>query len=117
LEWVQEKAVKMVSGLKSNSYQERCAELRLETLEKSRTDQDLVLTHKMLTAGRFRESGVLKQFRETGGTTTRMASDPKNLLTQFARTELRKGSFGIRVTESWNVLTSEQKHARDGKTL
>jgi hypothetical protein len=67
LERVQEKAVKMVSGLKSDSYQERCAELKLETLEKRRTYQDLVLTHKMLTDVRFRKNGVLKQFRETGG--------------------------------------------------
>ncbi len=56
----------MMSGLKSDSYQERCAELKLETLEKRRTNQDLVLTHKMLTDVRFRENGVLKQFRETG---------------------------------------------------
>jgi ribonuclease P/MRP protein subunit RPP40 len=36
LEKVQEKAVKMVAGLKGETYQEKCAELGLETLEKRR---------------------------------------------------------------------------------
>ncbi len=58
LERVHEKAVKIVSGLKPNSYRERCGELKLETSEKRRTDQDLVLTRKMPLEARFRENGV-----------------------------------------------------------
>jgi hypothetical protein len=71
----------------------------------------------MLSDARFHENGVLEEFGETGGTTTRMASDPKNLLTQFARTKLRKSSFGIREAESWNTPTAKQKHAQDGKVF
>jgi hypothetical protein len=33
---VKEKAVKMVSGLKSNSYLEKCGQLRFETLEEKK---------------------------------------------------------------------------------
>ncbi len=36
LEKVQEKAVKMVTGLEGENYQEKCAEISLETLEKRR---------------------------------------------------------------------------------
>jgi hypothetical protein len=79
LEGVQEKAFKMASGLKSNLYQEKGGELRLETLGKRRTDQDMAMTHKMLSDARSCENGVLKQFLETGRTTTTMASDSQNL--------------------------------------
>jgi hypothetical protein len=58
LERVQEKAVKMVSGLKSNLSQEKCEELRLVTIEKRRLDQDLALTHKMLSNARFHGNGI-----------------------------------------------------------
>jgi hypothetical protein len=46
LEKVQEKAVKMVAGLKGANYLEKCTELGLETLEKRREDQDLALVYK-----------------------------------------------------------------------
>ncbi len=48
LEKVQEKAVKMVAGLKGTTYLEKCAELGLETLEKRRADQDLALVYKFV---------------------------------------------------------------------
>jgi hypothetical protein len=52
------KAVKMVSGLKSNLSQEKCEELRLVTIEKRRMDQDLALIHKMLSNARFHGNGI-----------------------------------------------------------
>ncbi len=48
LEKVQEKAVKMVAGLRAKGYRETCIELGLETLEESRQNQDLALAHKMM---------------------------------------------------------------------
>jgi hypothetical protein len=35
----------------------------------------------------------------------------------YARTELRKASFAIRVTEPWNTLPTEQKNATDSKAF
>jgi ribonuclease P/MRP protein subunit RPP40 len=49
LEKVQEKAVKMVTGLKGTGYLEKFAELGLDTLEKRRQDQDMALVHKFVT--------------------------------------------------------------------
>ncbi len=48
LEKVQEKALKMVSGIKAKSYEERCEELGLDTLEKWRRIQDMVETFRIL---------------------------------------------------------------------
>ena len=47
LEKVQEKAVRMVAGLKGKEYAERCLELGLETLEQRRQKQDMALVYKM----------------------------------------------------------------------
>jgi ribonuclease P/MRP protein subunit RPP40 len=49
LEKVQEKAVKMVSGLKGTTYQEKCKELGIKTLLERREAQDMSLVHKFLT--------------------------------------------------------------------
>jgi hypothetical protein len=109
LERVHEKAVKMVSGLKSGTCLERCEELKLDTLEKRREDQDLALAHKMIMKERFQNNMVLWTVGENTRAATRMASEPKNLITQSATTELRKASFAIRVTEPWNTLPTELK--------
>jgi hypothetical protein len=42
-----------------------------------------------------------------------MAVEPKNLVTQYARTEQQKALFAIRVVEPWNTLTEEQKNGRN----
>ena len=46
IEKVQEKAVRMVSGLKGTTYEEKCTELGLETLKTRRERQDMALAHK-----------------------------------------------------------------------
>jgi ribonuclease P/MRP protein subunit RPP40 len=56
LEKVQEKAVKMVSGLKATEYPLRWAELNLETQEKRREDQDMSLVHKLASESIFSDT-------------------------------------------------------------
>jgi hypothetical protein len=41
----------MVAGLRGSDYEERCAELGLETLEERRQSQDMALVHKMMNNG------------------------------------------------------------------
>ena len=48
LESVQEKAVKMVSGLKGTTYEERCQEIGLEPLVTRRANQDIIQTYKIV---------------------------------------------------------------------
>jgi hypothetical protein len=45
LESVQEKAVKMVSGLKATNFAEHFVQLGLDTLEKGQLDQDMSLAY------------------------------------------------------------------------
>ena len=48
LEKVQQRAVKMVSGLGSESYEERLKELDMDTLEERRHQADMVMVHKII---------------------------------------------------------------------
>jgi hypothetical protein len=47
LEKVQEKAVRMVAGLTARTYEERCQELKMDTLELRRAKQDMLEVYKM----------------------------------------------------------------------
>lgn len=107
LEKVQEKAVKMVAGLESRDYEDRCRELGLDTLEKRREKQDMGLVFKMLS-----EKGPNEIFTMASGTVrTRQATGTKNLVPKFARTDQRKFSFSVRTVERWNRLPDDVKQA------
>ncbi len=112
LERVQEKAVKMVTGLKGRSYEDRCVELGLERLDVRRDKQDMVEVFKQLQG-----ENSLFTMAGTGGRNvrTRSAADAKNLRVQYARTDQRKYTFSVRVVEKWNALPTEVKHARTVK--
>jgi ribonuclease P/MRP protein subunit RPP40 len=105
LKKVQEKAVKMVSGLKATKYLLRCAELNLDTLKKRREDQDMSLVHKLASESIFSNTNVLKLVGTGVHTATRIGSESRSLVTQYARTELRNR------TEPWNKFPMEQKNA------
>ncbi len=111
LEKVQKRAIKMVSGLKSNNYEERL-KMGLTTLEERRHQQDMLQTNRIL-------HGVDKVRRETwfsmasgAERETRQASDPWNIRPQAARLEIRKNFFSQRVISPWNQLPLEIKGAK-----
>ncbi len=89
----------MVSGIKAKSYEERCEELVLDTLEKRRRIQDMVETFQILCSDNDGyASGLLETVRTTG-TRTRQAAEPLNLVHKYERTEVRRNSFSVRVAE------------------
>jgi hypothetical protein len=113
LEKVQEKALKMISGLKGATYEEKCAELGLKTLEERRGGQDMALVHKFLT-----EQTGTDLFRLTAAQNrarTRQAAGEHGLSVQYARTDPRKYSFAVRTVEDWNRLPEEVKSSRNGE--
>jgi hypothetical protein len=110
LERVQEKAVGMVAGLKGKNYLEKCEELGLLTLEKRRHDQDMTLVHKLLSQG---GGGLLQMAGAREGARTRQAAGPRTLAGQFARTDVRKHSFAVRVVERWNSLPDNVRVAEN----
>ena len=101
IEKVQEKAVGMVTGLKGTTYEERCAELGLETLQCRRDRQDMILVHKYLAK---EKQNLFTLATNNGGVRTRQAAGVKGLQSQFSRTDIRKHSFAVRTIEGWNKL-------------
>ena len=118
LEKVQKRAVNLVAGLQGNTYEEKCVELGLETLEKRRTKQDLLQTYKILHGVDKVDPRSL--FTLTGpviGRTTRFTADPMNIVEERSRLDIRKNSFAVRVTSEWNKLDPEAKKSRTAPAL
>jgi hypothetical protein len=94
---VQERAVKVVSGLKGTTYKEKCNELGLQTLEDRRKRQDMALVHKFLTEKKGND--MFRQMAANGRAGTRQAAGGHGLSVQYARTDPRKYSFAVRTVE------------------
>jgi hypothetical protein len=108
LEKVQEKALRMTTGLKGNTYEERCKEVGLSTLQERRKVQDLTQVFKILKGiDRVVPEQIFGRRRENQY--TRQSANPWNLTKKQARTDPRLHSFGLRVVEEWNALPDHIK--------
>ena len=114
LEKVHKKAVGMISCLKAGSYEEKCVELGLETLEARCERQDLLEAYKIIH-GEETQGGqnILVQAPARAGPVTRNAIDPWNLVVPRSRLDIRKNSFTVRVAEKWNSLPPTVKAAKN----
>ena len=71
------KAIGMISGLTSRSYEEKCKEIGLETLEARRERQDLLEAYKIIQGKNQRDGEkMLARATERAGAVTRTAADP-----------------------------------------
>ena len=108
LEKVQEKAVRMVSGLKGKTYQEKCAELRLDSLVKRRQDQDLVQTFKIMKKiDKLSPSKIFNVINRTHN--TRSTADKSQIHIQRTRTDVRANFYTIRTAKEWNKTDPKLK--------
>ena len=93
LENVQKKAVNMISGLSGKTYEEKCAEIGLETLEKRRVKQDLLQAYKIFTGqDRIRQDVLFTTTGENYTRQTRFTADPLNIVETLYRLDVRKNS-------------------------
>jgi hypothetical protein len=105
----------VVAGLKSREYKERCSELGLETMKERRHKQDLALVHKLMQDGP--DASILQRTRENNeGARTRQVT-ANGLATQYARTDLRKYSFAVRVADKRNRLPESVRTATSKETF
>ena len=109
LEKVQQKAVMMVSGLDSRVYEERLRELGLQTLEERRHQADMHMVHKILHGVGGLDQGTWFQRAAASDRATRSNADPYNVKLSNGRLELRRNSFGVRVTGHWNNIPADLK--------
>ena len=112
LEKVQKKAIGMISGLSGRSYEDKCKEIGLETLEARRERQDLFEAYKIIHSGdQNDERKILARSTARAGTVTRTAADPWKLDVPRSRLDIRKNNFSARVPEKWNQLPAITKAA------
>jgi hypothetical protein len=104
LEKVQQKALQMVAGRRGLKSEDRCKELGLETLKQRRLQMDLMLAHKFIGGSIVGRENLFKKMERPDGVRTRQAMDPNSMVTQYARTDMMKFSFGVREVDSWNRL-------------
>ena len=114
LEKIEKPAVGMISGLGGESYEEKCKELNLETLQRRREKQDLLELFKMLNgAGDLDLAILFKRPEARTGVATRSTGDPHKLVMPRTRLETRTNFFTVRVVEKWNNLPRELKTAKN----
>jgi hypothetical protein len=112
LEKVQERAVRMCSGLRGNSYEDRLKELGLDTLEKRRQKTDLtqmwkiIHGHDHIEEGKFFERMRSGQVRHTHAT-----SSEYNVKVKISNLDIRRKFFTVRVIDKWNALPEQIKAA------
>ncbi len=98
LERIQRAAMRWEKGLRDLSYEERLRELKLQSLEKRRIRNDLVLTHKIMFHQIDLEASKLFKFSRI----PELRRSSLRLLQQTGRTRRRRNSFACRVVKYWN---------------
>ena len=102
----------MVSGLRSQEYEERLGELELTTLKERRHQADMAMVHRILTGKDNVDPAEWFSLASGNGRVTRLAADPLNVKVTHGRLETRKNFFSVRVTQQWNNIPSEIKKMR-----
>ena len=101
------RAVGMISGLRGENYEDKCKELKLDTLQLRWDKQNLQEMYKIMTGtGELNPENLFKKPKIRTGAVTRSADDPHHLPTPRTRLEIRKNFFTVRIVEKWNALPS-----------
>jgi hypothetical protein len=66
----------------------------------------MALVHKYI--GKENQT-LFRMMSANGGARTRRVAGAKNIVSKYARTDIRKESFAIRVVETWNRLPDSVK--------
>ena len=114
LEKVQQRAIKMISGLQGKTYEQRLSELGIVSLEARRLQFDLIQTFKIVRGFDAVNSEIwFQQVGENPARITRHLSDPLNIVKVTSRSEIRRNFFSQRVADHWNRLPPETKRAKN----
>ena len=106
LENVQRRAVRMVSGLRSDDYEER--------LKERRHQADMQYVYKVLTGRKDVDKDQWFTMASESVRASRVTSHKLNVRVKHGRLDVRRNFFSVRVSGHWNVIPG---HIKDLKTL
>ena len=113
-----EGSVTMISGLRSNNYEDRLKELRILSLKDRRIQFDMVQTFKIVHEINRVDRRVWFEFVEDRGErVTRLSVDFLNIKSKLSKSELRRRFFSNHVVQQWNNLPKEIKKRQIGWLL
>jgi hypothetical protein len=101
--------------LKGRTYEEKCKELELETLQERRKIADMAQVFKLVHG--IDKISRISIFQHVPEGRTRLAADPLNIRTDPVRTDIRKHFFSKRVIADWNRISPEIKNSRNVHTF
>lgn len=99
----------MVSGLRAQDYLERLKELGMTMLEETRYMADMAMVHKRMHGKDEVDQEIWFRPASARNSSTRLATDPLNMLVNHGRLDVRRNFFSIRVTQPWNSITRNIK--------
>ena len=107
----------MISGLKSDSYEDRLKELRLTSLEERSHRANMALVHSVMH-GRT-EIEVEEWFTRaaTGTRETRATTGALNVHPRHGHLDIRKNFFTVRATTNWNSIPTDVKMAKSADSF
>ena len=109
IERVQKAAVKMISGLEGKTYEERCREIGLDSMERRKEDADMIQTFKIIAGEDKVERGTWFQLTaQNSQRTTRATEYSTHLTGKRIRTEART----VKVSKG-NYCTNTQSERAD----
>ncbi len=112
LEKVQRRPISMISGLRSQQYEEKLRELGLCTLEERRHQLDMTQTFTILKGvDNVNKPTWFTSASEGQVRVTRMAADPLNVRQQASRLDIRKQFYSQRVVDGWNTVPTDTKNS------
>ena len=108
LEKVQRRAVYMISGLSSSSYEDKLHELKLDSLEHRRDRSDMIQTYKIIHGPNSVDPSMW--FQQVGnsdnGRVTRQSSCPINICPNKSRLDVHSCFFSNRVIKTHTAASS-----------
>ena len=117
LEQVQKRAVDMVVGLSSTSYNEKLKELKLLSLEDRRLRGDLIQVWKYVHGINTGCDKLFKFSNEQHSRSSRHTTKRLNICRVEGRLEIRKNFYTVRVADKWNSLPCWVQEAEDIDTF
>ena len=110
LEKVQKRAVNIITGLHSTTYEEKLKELNLRTLAERRNRIDMVETFKILKGfSNVKSSTWFNVVDPNIHRMTRSTEYPLNIVGSISNTDIRRNFFSNRIVNTWNGLPNSIK--------